>query len=80
MLNYPSKEVNMTKYVYLDSAATTFTAAEVLSEMMPCFNTIYGNASSLHSYGRDAMLLVDKARDRVKNFENSLIGLIYKKY
>lgn len=61
----------MTKFVYLDNAATTFTAVDVLSEMMPCFNTIYGNASSLHSFGRDAMVLVDKSRDRIKQAINA---------
>ena len=33
--------------------------------MMPCFNALYGNSSSLHSFGRDANAIVDRARDRV---------------
>ena len=57
----------MDKKVYLDNAATTFVSGEVLNEMMPCFNAIYGNPSSIHSYGRDAAAIVDRARDRVKN-------------
>lgn len=61
----------MTKLVYLDSAATTFTAAEVLTEMMPCFNTIYGNPSSVHSFGREAAAMVDKARDRIQKAINA---------
>lgn len=56
----------MKKRVYCDFAATTYVSSEVLNEMMPCFNTIYGNSSSLHGYGRDAVALVDKARDRVQ--------------
>ena len=39
--------------------------------MLPCFNTIYGNAGSLHSFGRDAMAIVDRARDRVKEAINA---------
>ena len=55
----------MNKKIYCDFAATTYVSSEVLHEMMPCFNTIFGNASSLHSFGRDAVSFVDKARDRV---------------
>lgn len=53
--------------VYLDNAATTFVSSEVLAEMLPCFNTIYGNANSLHSFGREASNIVDRARDRIAN-------------
>ena len=55
----------MEKKVYLDSAATTYVATEVLNEMMPCFNVFYGNANSVHSFGREAVGLVDRARDRI---------------
>ena len=55
----------MVKKVYLDYAATTYVSSEVLNEMMPCFNALYGNPSSIHSYGRDAAAIVDRARDRV---------------
>lgn len=55
----------MDRKVYLDNAATTYCSMEVVNEMMPCFNTIYGNSNSLHSFGRDAMAIVDRARDRI---------------
>ncbi|MGN1227013.1 MAG: cysteine desulfurase family protein [Christensenellales bacterium] len=51
--------------VYLDNASTTYVGNEALREMMPVFSNIYGNPSSLHSFGRDAVNLLDQARDRV---------------
>lgn len=61
----------MTRKVYLDNAATTFVSSEVLQEMLPCFNAVYGNSNSVHSYGRDANAIVDRARDRIKNAINA---------
>lgn len=53
------------KRVYLDSASTTYVNREVLAEMMPVFNAVYGNPASVHSFGRDAQNLLDQARSRV---------------
>lgn len=61
----------MERKVYLDNAATTYVSSEVLAEMLPCFNGVYGNPNSLHSFGRDAMAIVDKARDRVAKAINA---------
>ena len=61
----------MKRKIYLGNASTTYVSNEVLNEMMPCFNSIYGNAGSLHSFGRDAMAIVDRARDRVKEAINA---------
>jgi cysteine desulfurase len=51
--------------IYLDHAATTPVAPEVLEAMLPYFGEGYGNPSSLHSVGRMARNAVDQARDRV---------------
>lgn len=61
----------MERRIYLDNAATTYVSSEVLQEILPCFNIVYGNANSLHSFGRDAMAVVDKARDRVAKAINA---------
>lgn len=53
------------KSIYLDNSATTYTDSEVLKEMLPYFGEIYGNASSQHFFGRDALKAVDKARQQV---------------
>ena len=51
--------------IYLDNASTTFVTNEVLNEMMPYFTNIYGNAQSVHSFGRDAKQALDVARERI---------------
>jgi len=50
---------------YFDNAATTPVDPRVMREMLPYFETSWGNANSLHAWGRDAMAAVDRARERV---------------
>ena len=51
--------------VYADNAATTKISAHALQAMMPCFETHYGNPSSLHTVGQEAKEVLDKARETV---------------
>ncbi len=54
------------KPIYLDHNATTPVAPEVLKAMQPYFIEHFGNAmSKQHSYGWQAQLAVDKAREQV---------------
>ena len=67
----------MDRKVYLDNAATTYVSSDVMNEMIPCFNTIYGNSNSIHSFGREAEGMVDRARDRISKAINSRSSEIY---
>ena len=51
--------------VYADNAATTKISDVALKAMMPCFETLYGNPSSLHSVGQKAKEALEDARERV---------------
>lgn len=53
------------KAIYLDYAATTPVDKEVLKEMMPYFSDKFGNASSVHSFGQEAIVAIDQAREKI---------------
>ena len=51
--------------IYLDYAATTPVEERVLDAMLPYFRTTFGNAASLHRFGREASEAVERAREQV---------------
>ncbi|MDR0897692.1 MAG: cysteine desulfurase NifS [Oscillospiraceae bacterium] len=57
--------------IYMDNAATTRVKDEVLSEMLPYFTEVYGNASSVHAFGREAKKAIEKAREQVAQAINA---------
>ncbi|HCS73888.1 MAG TPA: cysteine desulfurase NifS [Clostridiales bacterium] len=67
----------MEQRIYLDHAATTYTKPEVLEEMLPYFTEMYGNPSSVHSFGRETRKALDLARDRVARAINADSNDIY---
>ncbi|MGL4392402.1 MAG: cysteine desulfurase family protein, partial [Fusobacteriaceae bacterium] len=51
--------------VYLDNNATTKLAKEALEAMIPYLTDIYGNASSMHSFGKEAGQGMNSAREKI---------------
>jgi cysteine desulfurase len=56
--------------IYLDHAASTPVLQEIINEMIPYLGNLYGNPSSIHTYGIKSKIAVQIARRRVA----SLIG------
>ncbi|MGN0760615.1 MAG: cysteine desulfurase NifS [Christensenellales bacterium] len=65
------------KEIYLDHSATTYTDPEVLQEMLPYFTEVFGNASSQHKAGREALKAVDTARERIAKAIGCLPSEVY---
>ena len=60
----------MEKTVYFDNNATTRVAPEVRDVMLPFFDGLYGNPSSMHEFGGRVAKYVDRAREEVARFVN----------
>lgn len=56
------------KRVYLDHNATTPTHPEVVKAILPYYEEIFGNASSIHQFGQQARKAIDEAREKIANF------------
>jgi len=54
--------------IYFDHSATTPVDKQVFKAMEPYFSDVFGNASSIHSFGQEALAAVDKARMQVADF------------
>ena len=64
------------KRIYMDHNATTPVHPAVLEAMLPYFTEFYGNASSVHSFGREARNGIEEARERIANFIGAQPGEI----
>lgn len=53
--------------VYLDNNGTTKMDAEVLEVMMPFLTEEYGNAFSMHLFGKETGLAVSESREKIAN-------------
>ena len=57
----------MGKIIYLDNAATTKTAPEVVEAMLPYFTEMYGNPSSVYDFAGKSKDAVTKGREQIAN-------------
>ncbi|MHC4565876.1 MAG: aminotransferase class V-fold PLP-dependent enzyme, partial [Planctomycetota bacterium] len=52
------------KTIYFDNNATTKVAEEVLEEIKPLFCDLYGNPSSMHTFGGQIGRRIGRAREQ----------------
>ncbi|MFH1849609.1 MAG: cysteine desulfurase family protein [archaeon] len=57
--------------VYLDHGATTPVDPKVVEAMLPYYTETYGNASSLHQFGREAKEALERSRDTIAKSINA---------
>lgn len=55
----------MSRFLYLDNAATTKTAPEVLEAMLPYFTEKFGNPSSVYQFAAGNKSVIDEQRDLI---------------
>ena len=55
----------MEKRIYLDNAATTSISASVYKDLLASFQECYGNAKSVHSFGREALSALEESREQI---------------
>lgn len=55
----------MSRFLYLDNAATTKTAPEVLEAMLPYFTEKFGNPSSVYQFAAGNKSVLDEQRDLI---------------
>jgi cysteine desulfurase len=67
----------MKKMIYLDNAATTKTAPEVVEAMLPYFTEFYGNASSVYGFAGNSKEAMAQAKDTIANALGAKANEIY---
>ena len=67
----------MSRFVYLDNAATTSTRKEVVDAMLPYFTENFGNPSSVYDFAAKNKKAVDDSRQTIADALNADIRDIY---
>ncbi len=63
--------------VYLDHNATTPVHPEVLEAMLPYYKDKFGNASSIHGFGREVKVALEESREKVAKLINAAPNEVY---
>ncbi|MEK6551969.1 MAG: cysteine desulfurase family protein, partial [Bacteroidota bacterium] len=63
--------------VYFDNAATTPLHPKVFEKMQPFLTENFGNASSIHSFGRKVRVAIEESRELIADFINANPSEIY---
>ena len=69
--------ISETRKIYLDFSATTPVDPRVSEAMMPYFSRTFGNASSIHSFGREAKIPLEESRERIARAIGARPGEIF---
>lgn len=67
----------MKKIIYLDNAATTKTAPEVVEAMLPYFTEYYGNPSSIYELAGESKKAINEGREKIANVLGAKTNEIY---
>jgi cysteine desulfurase len=65
------------KSIYLDHTATTPLDQRVLEAMIPYFGVVFGNASSVHAFGRAAKAALEESRASIAAALGAATGELY---
>ena len=65
------------KKIYFDHSATTPVDPQVVEAMIPFLSEKFGNASSIHSFGREAKVALEEARESIADFCGAHANEIY---
>ena len=63
--------------IYLDYSATTPLDPQVVEAMLAVFGSSFGNASSVHSFGREARAVLEQSRDRIAHWIGARSGEVF---
>jgi cysteine desulfurase len=68
---------NEVQRIYLDYSATTPVDPDVTEAMLPYFTRSFGNASSIHAFGRETKILLEESREKIARAIGAKPGEIF---
>lgn len=74
---FERRNIDMSRFVYLDNAATTSTRKEVVEAMMPYFTENFGNPSSVYDFAAKNKKAVNDSRQTIADALNADVRDIY---